>query len=52
MNAQTRIFASPLARRLARERGLDLASIRGSGPNGRIVKIDVDKAPATQAALA
>ncbi|MBI4967117.1 MAG: E3 binding domain-containing protein, partial [Rhodospirillales bacterium] len=47
-----RIFASPLARRLARERGLDLASIRGSGPNGRIVKIDVDKAPATQAALA
>jgi pyruvate dehydrogenase E2 component (dihydrolipoamide acetyltransferase) len=43
----SRIFASPLARRLARERGLDLASIRGSGPNGRIVKADLDQAPVT-----
>ena len=33
--------ASPLARRLARERGVDLASIKGSGPGGRIVKEDV-----------
>ncbi|HEX6348700.1 MAG TPA: E3 binding domain-containing protein, partial [Candidatus Dormibacteraeota bacterium] len=33
--------ASPLARRLARERGVDLASIQGSGPGGRIVKEDV-----------
>ena len=36
-----RIFASPLARRLAGDAGLDLASITGSGPNGRIVKADV-----------
>jgi pyruvate dehydrogenase E2 component (dihydrolipoamide acetyltransferase) len=40
----TRIFASPLARRLARERGIDLAAIAGSGPHGRIVKADVDRA--------
>jgi pyruvate dehydrogenase E2 component (dihydrolipoamide acetyltransferase) len=38
----TRIFASPLVRRLARERGLDLATLRGSGPGGRIVRRDVD----------
>ncbi|WP_449426254.1 2-oxo acid dehydrogenase subunit E2 [Rhodanobacter lindaniclasticus] len=37
-----RIFASPLARRLARERGIDLASCTGSGPGGRIVKRDVE----------
>jgi len=40
-----RIFASPLARRLAKERGLDLAAIAGSGPHGRIVKRDIEKAP-------
>jgi pyruvate dehydrogenase E2 component (dihydrolipoamide acetyltransferase) len=40
----TRIFASPLARRLARERGLELASLDGSGPHGRIVKADVERA--------
>ncbi len=39
-----RIFASPLARRIAKERGLDLGAIRGSGPKGRIVKADVEKA--------
>jgi len=39
-----RIFASPLARRIAAERGLDLAQIRGSGPHGRIVKADVEGA--------
>ena len=33
-----RVFASPLARRLAREAGLDLAALDGSGPHGRIVK--------------
>jgi len=38
-----RIFASPLARRMAQQSGLDLAVIRGSGPNGRIVKADIDK---------
>ena len=36
-----RIFATPLARRLAKENGVDLASINGSGPHGRIVKNDV-----------
>src|SRR5207247_8951170 len=39
-----RIFASPLARRMAQHAGLDLAAIRGSGPQGRIVKADIDKA--------
>ncbi|WCR11678.1 pyruvate dehydrogenase complex dihydrolipoamide acetyltransferase [Paracoccus stylophorae] len=39
-----RIFASPLARRIAAEKGLDLASIEGSGPRGRIVKADVENA--------
>src|SRR5690606_31288840 len=42
----TRIFASPLARRLAREAGIDLASIKGSGPHGRIIKRDVETAVA------
>jgi len=40
----SRIIASPLARRLAAERGLDLAALTGSGPNGRIVKADVEGA--------
>ena len=39
-----RIFASPLARRLARERGIELAALSGSGPHGRIVKADVERA--------
>jgi pyruvate dehydrogenase E2 component (dihydrolipoamide acetyltransferase) len=43
-HAAQRIFASPLARRLARELGLDLASLNGSGPHGRIVKADVELA--------
>lgn len=42
--AGARIFASPLARRLARERGLSLDGLRGSGPHGRIVRRDVDAA--------
>ena len=37
----TRLFASPLARRIAADKGLDLAQIAGSGPRGRIVKADV-----------
>ncbi|MFD1912124.1 pyruvate dehydrogenase complex dihydrolipoamide acetyltransferase [Halodurantibacterium flavum] len=41
-----RIFASPLARRIAADKGLDLASIQGSGPRGRIVKADVEGATA------
>ena len=41
-----RIFASPLARRMAKQAGLDLAGIQGSGPNGRIVKADIEAAAA------
>ncbi len=41
---ETRIFASPLARRLASQAGLDLSLISGSGPHGRIIKRDVAKA--------
>lgn len=44
-----RIFASPLARRLAAQRGLDLAALHGSGPNGRIVKRDIEQAAAVPA---
>lgn len=37
-----RVFASPLARRIASQKGIDIASITGSGPHGRIVKSDVE----------
>ncbi|MCA0994551.1 pyruvate dehydrogenase complex dihydrolipoamide acetyltransferase [Alloyangia pacifica] len=40
----TRIFASPLARRIAADKGLDLAQVKGTGPHGRIVKADVEAA--------
>lgn len=46
----TRIFASPLARRIAADKGLDLAAIVGSGPRGRIVKADVEGASAAPVA--
>src|SRR6516165_4716492 len=39
-----RIFASPLARRMAQQAGLDLGAIRGSGPQGRVVKADIEAA--------
>ncbi len=39
-----RVFASPLARRIAAEKGLDLRAVKGTGPNGRIVKADVEAA--------
>lgn len=46
----SRIFASPLARRIAADKGLDLASLTGSGPRGRIIKADVESAtPAPKA---
>ncbi|MBS1868227.1 MAG: 2-oxo acid dehydrogenase subunit E2 [Actinobacteria bacterium] len=45
-----RVKASPVARRLARERGVDLAVLTGSGPGGRIVKADVEAAEAAPAA--
>ncbi|MFC6687911.1 pyruvate dehydrogenase complex dihydrolipoamide acetyltransferase [Jhaorihella thermophila] len=47
-----RIFASPLARRIAAEKGLDLSAIQGSGPHGRIVKADVLAATAAAPAPA
>ncbi|MUZ71996.1 pyruvate dehydrogenase complex dihydrolipoamide acetyltransferase [Agrobacterium vitis] len=42
-----RVFSSPLARRLAKEAGLDLKAISGTGPKGRVVKSDVEKAVST-----
>jgi len=42
-----RVFASPLARRLATQAGLDIARISGSGPHGRIVKSDIEAAQAS-----
>jgi len=47
-----RIKASPLARRIARERGIDLAALSGTGPDGRIVAEDVERAQAGAAASA
>ena len=47
-----RVFASPLARRIAAEKGLDLRAIKGSGPHGRIVKADVEGAKPAAAAPA
>ncbi len=41
-----RVFATPLARRIAKDKGLDLGTITGSGPRGRIVKADVEAAKA------
>jgi pyruvate dehydrogenase E2 component (dihydrolipoamide acetyltransferase) len=45
-----RVKASPLARRIAKERGIDLAGLRGTGPEGRIVAEDVERAQVTPAA--
>jgi pyruvate dehydrogenase E2 component (dihydrolipoamide acetyltransferase) len=39
-----RLFVSPLARRMAKQAGIDLSTLKGSGPNGRIVKVDVEAA--------
>ncbi len=47
-----RVFASPLARRMARDKGLDLALVTGSGPHGRIVRADVEGAPVAAKAAA
>jgi pyruvate dehydrogenase E2 component (dihydrolipoamide acetyltransferase) len=46
-----RVRSSPLARRLAAERGVDLHGVAGSGPNGRIVKRDIDEAVAGERAV-
>ena len=50
--AGARVFASPLARRIAAEKGLDLTKVAGSGPHGRIVKADVEGAKPMAAASA
>ena len=47
-----RVKASPLARRIAREKGIDLRSLRGTGPEGRIVAEDVERAEAAPAPAA
>jgi len=58
-HAGERVFASPLARRMAKQAGVDLTALKGSGPNGRIVKVDIEAAlqkgpapPVTQPAAA
>ncbi|MFT5364151.1 MAG: pyruvate dehydrogenase E2 component (dihydrolipoamide acetyltransferase), partial [Dinoroseobacter sp.] len=48
----TRLFASPLARRIAADKGLDLSLIKGSGPHGRIVRADVENATVAPKAAA
>jgi pyruvate dehydrogenase E2 component (dihydrolipoamide acetyltransferase) len=47
-----RVKASPLARRIARERGIDLATVRGTGPDGRVVAEDVERAATVPAPAA
>ncbi len=44
MNQQGRVFISPIARRMAEENKLDYAGLRGTGPNGRIIKLDIEAA--------
>lgn len=52
-NKGSRVVATPLARRIAEQKGLDLAKLTGTGPNGRIVKADVEGAkPAAAAPVA
>jgi len=46
----SRVKASPLARKIAAEYGVNLSALRGTGPGGRIVALDVENAPATPAA--
>jgi pyruvate dehydrogenase E2 component (dihydrolipoamide acetyltransferase) len=43
--AGNRVFATPLARRLAAEKGVNLTSVQGTGPSGRITKADIESAP-------
>src|SRR5881296_2909435 len=48
----TRVKASPLARRMAKEAGVDLKLVQGSGPGGRVVKKDLERAPSPGASAA
>ena len=52
VSSDNHIKASPLARRIAEQKGLDLSTISGSGPNGRIIKVDVEGATSAPAARA
>ena len=45
-----RVFATPLARRIAADKGIDLKSVTGSGPHGRIIKADIEGAPKSSSA--
>jgi len=47
-NGQARVFSSPLARRLAKGAGIDIAIVQGSGPHGRVVARDIEKAKSGQ----
>ncbi|MDX8524760.1 pyruvate dehydrogenase complex dihydrolipoamide acetyltransferase [Mesorhizobium sp. MSK_1335] len=47
-----RVFASPLARRIAKDAGVDVTALSGSGPHGRVVKVDVEAAIASGGAKA
>jgi pyruvate dehydrogenase E2 component (dihydrolipoamide acetyltransferase) len=49
---ERRLFATPLVRKLARERGIELDSVRGTGPGGRIVRRDLDRLPVAEPASA
>jgi len=51
-NGHDRVFASPLAKRMAKQAGIDLGALKGSGPHGRIVKSDIEAALAGDAAPA
>lgn len=51
-NSGDRVFASPLAVRLAEEKGLDINSISGTGPNGRVLAADVEEFKAQPVAAA
>ncbi|WP_311028336.1 pyruvate dehydrogenase complex dihydrolipoamide acetyltransferase [Mesorhizobium koreense] len=50
--AGDRVFASPLARRIAKDAGVDVAAVKGTGPHGRVVKADVEAAIADRGAKA
>ena len=47
-----RVFATPLAKRIAKDKGIDLKSVKGSGPHGRIVKADIEGAKAGASPMA
>jgi pyruvate dehydrogenase E2 component (dihydrolipoamide acetyltransferase) len=49
---QDRVFASPLARRMAEQKGVDLAIVKGTGPHGRVVKADIEAAQPSDAPAA